>query len=121
METRELICIQCPIGCPLKVELEGDKILSVTGNTCKRGLTYAEKEITAPARTVTSTVNLVGSTLPVLPVRTSNDIPKNKIFDCMKLINEVSVNAPIKIGDIIIENVCGTGMNVISTANAVLI
>ena len=108
METKSFICINCPLGCPLTVTVENGEVKSVTGNTCKRGELYAVKEVTAPARTVTSTV---------VAVRTKTDIPKGKIFDCMKAINAAEITAPVHIGDIVIENVCGTGVNVVASAD----
>lgn len=117
MKTIELTCIQCPLGCPLTVEMDGNTIVKVEGNTCKRGEVYAQKEITAPSRTVTSTVAVEGGVHPVVAVRTNTDIPKEKIFDCMKEINAVLVKAPVKIGDVIIENVCDTGVNIVAAAN----
>ena len=80
METRSIICINCPLGCPLTVGIEDGKVVSVSGNTCKRGETYAVKEITNPSRTVTSTDKVVGGERPVVAVRTKTDIPKEKIF-----------------------------------------
>lgn len=117
METKNFICINCPLGCPLTVTLDGGKVVSVAGNTCKRGEAYAVKEVTAPARTVTSTVRVVGGERPVVAVRTKTDIPKDKIFDCMKVINTVEVPAPVRIGDVLIGNICGTGVDVVATAN----
>lgn len=117
METKNFICINCPLGCPLTVTLDGGKVVSVAGNTCKRGEAYAVKEVTAPARTVTSTVRVVGGERPVVAVRTKTDIPKDKIFDCMKVINTVEVSAPVRIGDVLIGNICGTGVDVVATAN----
>ena len=84
MAIRELTCISCPLGCPLKVETdENGAVLQVTGNTCKRGEVYGKKEVTAPERTVTSTVAVVGGSAPLVSVRTKTDIPKGKIFQCM--------------------------------------
>lgn len=117
METKNFICINCPLGCPLTVTLDGGKVVSVAGNTCKRGEAYAVKEVTAPARTVTSTVRVVGGERPVVAVRTKTDISKDKIFDCMKVINTVEVPAPVRIGDVLIGNICGTGVDVVATAN----
>ena len=116
METKSFICINCPLGCPLTVTVENGEVKSVTGNTCKRGELYAVKEVTAPARTVTSTVRVLNGERPVVAVRTKTDIPKNKIFDCMKAINAAEITAPVHIGDIVIENVCGTGVNVVASA-----
>lgn len=116
MAVRELICINCPLGCPLKVELDdGGKVTGVSGNTCKRGEEYGRREVTAPTRTVTSTVLVVGGKAPVVPVRTRTDIPKGKIFDCMEAIRQAAVQAPVRIGGVVIENVAGTGVDLIAT------
>ena len=117
METRSIICINCPLGCPLTVGIEDGKVVSVEGNTCRRGETYAVKEITNPSRTVTSTVKVVGGERPVVAVRTKTDIPKEKIFACMEAINAAEITAPVKIGDVVIADVCGTGVDVVATAN----
>lgn len=117
METKSFICINCPLGCPLTVEVENGKVVSVSGNTCKRGELYAVKEVTAPARTVTSTVRVVNGERPVVAVRTKTDIPKDKIFDCMRAINAAKIEAPVHIGDVVISDVCGTGVDVVATAN----
>ena len=112
---RELTCIVCPKGCQLTVELEGKKILSVEGYTCKRGLAYAEAECIAPMRTLTTTAAVVGG--GVVPVKTDRTVPKEMLFDCMKAINEARVPANAKLGDVVIENILGTGANVITTRN----
>ena len=107
MEERMLTCINCPLGCSVKVELENGTIKSITGNSCERGRTYAEKEVTSPTRIVTS----------IIPVKTASDIPKEKIFDCMNAINTIEAKAPISIGDVLIKNVCGTNVDIIATKN----
>jgi len=114
MITRELTCIICPRGCTLKVELEDKKIVSVTGNGCPRGLKYAQDECINPQRTVTSTVRLEDGR--VIAVKTDRPIPKEKVFECMKLINSATAHLPISIGDVIIEGVFGA--NVVATENA---
>ena len=108
---KELICIICPNGCRLKV----DENFNVTGNKCPRGAVYAKNELTHPTRTITSTVKIISKSERVLPVKTSLAIPKEKIFEAMKEINKITVKAPIKLGDIVIENLLGLGVNVIST------
>ena len=119
MPVVELTCISCPLGCPLKVETDSSgKVLKVTGNTCKRGEEYGKKEVTNPTRTVTSTVRLLGGTARVVSVRTQTDIPKEKIFQCMEEIRKAAAEAPVRIGDVILENVAGTGVSVVATANA---
>ncbi len=118
MEDRNLTCIGCPMGCPLTVTMDQGKFVSVTGNTCKRGAIYAEKEVTAPTRIVTSSVKVTGSELNAVSVKTQNDIPKEKIFDILKALKEVCVQSPVHIGDIIVENVCNTDVNIVATKNA---
>ena len=119
MPVVELTCISCPLGCPLKVETDSSgKVLKVTGNTCKRGEEYGKKEVTNPTRTVTSTVRLLGGKAPVVSVRTQTDIPKEKIFQCMEEIRKAAAEAPVRIGDVILENVAGTGVSVVATTNA---
>jgi CxxC motif-containing protein len=112
---RELTCIVCPKGCQLTVELDGKKVVSVEGYTCKRGLTYAETECTAPMRTLTTTAAVVGG--GVVPVKTDRTVPKEMLFECMKAINEIRVPADAKLGDVVIENILGTGANVVTTRN----
>ena len=117
MKTVNLICIGCPLGCPLTVEMESNEVKSVSGNTCPRGDAYAKKELTNPTRIVTSTVRVSGGKLAMVSVKTQSDIPKDKIFDCVKALKDVEVPAPVKIGDVIVENIAGTGVNVIATKN----
>ncbi|MBC2581103.1 DUF1667 domain-containing protein [Clostridium sp. DJ247] len=114
MNTRELVCIGCPMGCALQVKIENDEVIDVTGQTCKRGEEYGKKECTNPTRIVTSTVVVEGGEIDALPVKTESDIPKGKIFECVKALKGVIVKAPVKIGDIIVENVLGTGVNIIA-------
>ena len=115
MEIRTLTCISCPMGCPLTVEMDGNAIISVTGNTCKRGDVYARKEVTAPTRIVTSTVKVTNGSADMVSVRTKTDIPKDKIFDCVKCLKGVSVEAPVHIGDVIVPNAAGTGVDIVAT------
>lgn len=116
METRELTCIGCPLGCTLRVELnDAGEVVSVSGNTCKRGEEYGRREVTAPVRMVTSTVRVTSGKAAVVPVRTATDIPKGKIFDCMDEIRSAVVAAPVKIGDVVIENVAGTGVSIVAS------
>lgn len=115
MEVKKLICINCPMGCPLEVEM-GDEI-KVSGNTCPRGEDYAKKEVTNPTRIVTSTVQVENGEIPMVSVKTQNDIPKGKIFTIMEEIEKVTIKAPVAIGDIVIENCADTGVNIIATKN----
>lgn len=114
MEKRELICIGCPLGCPLTVTIDGDDIV-VTGNTCKRGDDYGRKEVTNPTRIVTTTVPVKGGTIPMVSVKTKSAIPKGKIFDCMKELSEIELAAPVHIGDIVLAKCAGTDIPVVAT------
>lgn len=111
---KNMTCISCPLGCQLEVEFNGE--IKVKGNRCKRGEEYAKNEVINPTRIITSTVRVFGGDRPLLSVKTDKEIPKTKIFDIMKEINKVIVNAPVEIGDIIIENVLGTGSNIVATS-----
>lgn len=115
MENRDLICIGCPMGCMITVSMENGEVVSVTGNTCKRGDTYARKEVTNPTRIVTSSVRVTDGVLPVVSVKTKEDIPKEKIADCMKALKEVTVKAPVHIGDVLLTDVADTGVDIIAT------
>ncbi len=116
METKNLTCIGCPMGCSLTVTIDGENI-TVAGNTCPHGADYAKKEVTNPTRVVTSTVRVLGADIARVSVKTASDIPKNKIFDCMKEISAIEVNAPVAIGDVIIKDCAGTGVDVVATKN----
>lgn len=114
-EIRELICIGCPLGCPLTVEINEGQVVSVKGNTCANGDRYARKEVTDPRRTVTSTVVVKGGEQAVVSVKTATDIPKNKIFDCMEELAKIEISAPVAIGDVVAENIADTGISVVAT------
>jgi CxxC motif-containing protein len=115
MSTRELTCIGCPMGCALVVELEGKEVISVKGNSCKIGEDYGKKECTNPTRVVTSSVLVSGGESEILSVKTERDIPKDMIYDCVRALKNVVVKAPIYIGDVVLENVLDTGVNIIAT------
>lgn len=117
MSTIELTCIGCPLGCPLTVTLEGNDVTKVTGNTCLKGEIYAKKEVTNPTRIVTSTVRVSGGRCVMVNVKTEVDIPKNKVFECMEALKGVEVAAPVEIGDIVLADVAGTGVNVVAARN----
>lgn len=113
---RKLVCISCPVGCNLTVRLKEDgTVQSVEGNRCKRGEIYGTKEVTAPARTVTSTVLLESAELPVLPVRTRTDIPKEKMDACMEELRRARITAPVRAGDVVVADIAGTGVDLIAT------
>ena len=115
MEEKHLTCICCPMGCAITVKLQDGEIVSVTGNTCKNGDQYARKELTNPTRIVTSTVRVRGGSSPAVSVKTASDIPRGKIFDCVKALKEVEVEAPVSIGQVILTDVADTGVSVVAT------
>ncbi|MCX5773137.1 MAG: DUF1667 domain-containing protein [Fusobacteria bacterium] len=116
MKAQELICIVCPIGCHMSVEKKGEDY-TVTGNGCPRGIAYTKKELTAPSRTLTTTVKISHSNFRRLPVKTSSEVPKERLFDVMEEINTLTVEAPIKMGDIILKDVLGLGVDIVSSKN----
>lgn len=117
MEQRTLTCIGCPMGCQVTVTLENGQVTAVTGNTCKRGEDYARKEVTHPTRIVTTTVRVTGGSAPVVSVKTAGDIPKEAIFPVMRALDGVILPAPVKIGDVVLADAAGTGVNVVATKN----
>ena len=108
---KEFVCIECPKGCRLKV----DDDMNVTGNTCIRGKTYAINELTCPKRVITSTVVIKSKLVSRMPVMTEHEVPKEKMFDIVKALDAVRLEAPVKCRDVVIENVCDTGVNIIAT------
>lgn len=116
-KTVELTCICCPIGCALNAQVNADGTVQVSGNKCPRGAAYGEKELTNPTRIVTSTVCVAGRKDTVVAVKTASDIPKGKIMECMRALQDVEVEPPVHIGDIILENVADMGVNIVATRN----
>lgn len=110
---KEFTCIICPRGCLLHVDDE----MNVTGNTCPRGKQYAISELTNPVRTITSSVRVNNREDLLVSVKTSGSIPKGKIFDVMAEINKLSVNAPTKIGDVVVKDILGLGVDILVTKN----
>ena len=108
---KELTCIICPRGCHLVVDDE----LNVTGNSCPRGAVYAKQELTNPTRTLTTTVKIKAKNAVRLPVKSKEPLPKGKIMEAMKEINKATVLAPIHIGDVVIKNILGLGIDIVAT------
>lgn len=114
---RTFTCIMCPNGCDIEAVIEDGNVISMEGNLCKRGAEYVEQEIVDPKRTIASSVLVKHGELPLVSVRLDRPIPKDRIFDVMKEIAAVSLEAPVAMGDVVIENVLGLGSNVIATKN----
>lgn len=115
--SREMICINCPMGCRLTVDDADKANIKVTGNTCPRGVTYATNEIIAPKRMVTGSVVVVGGTIPMVSVKTREAIPKGLIFESLEQLKQVRLTAPVHIGDVVIADVCGCGVDFVATKN----
>lgn len=114
---KEYTCIICPNGCEITAEIENQEILSLSGAKCKRGQEYVAQELTAPERTLSTSMLILGGTLPLASVRLSSPIPKERIFDAMEAIKKIQLEAPVCIGQVVIENVLGLKSNVIITKN----
>ena len=114
--TKELVCIVCPRSCRMTITSEGDELV-VTGNTCKRGKEFAINEMTDPRRTVCTTVRTSFPAVPVLPVRVSGAIPKNKIFDLMHEVNRITVSKRIGREEVVVPNILDLGVDLIATSN----
>lgn len=116
MSERILICIGCPLGCRLTAELDGETVVSVSGNTCKRGDEYARRECTAPERTVCGTVRITGAShTPTLSVRTAFPVPKEKVMAVAEEMRRCTVQAPVSIGDVVVSDAAGTGVPLLAT------
>ena len=118
MTQRQLTCIGCPMGCQLIAPVENRVGTPVTGNPCKRGDSYAREQGVAPARTVTGTVRCTGGTAPGVSVRTAGEVPKAKVLDLAHALNTPLVTLPVAAGDVVIPDVCGTGVAVVATKSA---
>lgn len=111
----EFTCIRCPVGCLLTVSLENGRFLGVTGNACGRGVDYARDESVAPTRMISSTVPLHGGALAVLPVKTAAPIAKGLVAECVKALAGVEVEAPVRMGDVVVADICGSGVDMVAT------
>ena len=114
METRELTCIVCPVGCRVTVEVDGEE-MRITGNGCKRGEAYCRQGVTCPVRTVTSLVAVDGGEHPLCPVKTARPVPREKVPEVLAALRALRVSAPIAIGDVLAEDVAGTGVALVAT------
>lgn len=118
--TRVLTCIRCPRGCQVTVELDdGGSVVAVAGNSCKRGEAYAKAEVVSPVRTVTTTVAVEGSAgRRLVSVKTVPEVPKGAVLDVMAAAMGVAAHAPVRIGDVLLADVAGTGSDLVATKDA---
>lgn len=112
---KEIICTICPLGCHITVTGEGDVIESIEGYTCKRGEKYGRQEFARPVRILTSTVKLTGGAQPLLPVRSDKPVSRELLFSCMDVLKEAKVSVPVKRYDVVVENICGSGVNIVAS------
>lgn len=111
---RSFACIICPIGCDLTAATEGTGVVSVCGNACPRGEAYARSECIDPRRTLTSTIAVSGGVMKLVPVKTAREIPVQLLFPCMEIIRRACVSAPVRLGEVLIPDILGTGVPVIA-------
>lgn len=113
---RELTCIVCPNGCRITVA-GAPGSLQISGQRCPRGAAYAQTELTHPMRSLTTTVRTSDPAHPALPVRTGGEIPKERLFDALRALSAVCIAPPVAVGDVVYENLCGTGVSVVATSD----
>ncbi len=114
-EQREFICVVCPVGCTIRATVEGKEIVSLEGQACKRGEAFVREELTAPKRMLTTTVRVRGGQYPLLPVRSSAPLPKDKLLAAAALLRQVEVQAPVEDHQVIVPNILGTGVDIIAS------
>lgn len=114
-EEKVFTCINCPMGCTIRVGLENDEIVSIEGNECKAGEKYVKAELENPTRVLTTTVKVKNGVLSRVPVRSSDEIPKEDILSCVRYLDDVEVEAPIEIHSPVVEDILGTEVDIITT------
>ena len=117
---KKFVCIRCPRGCEITTTLDGYTIDKVEGNVCKMGIEYVENEVKDPRRIITTTVKVRNGKFPLVPVWTSQPIPKDKIAGLLKEIRKVELRAPVEIGRIVLKNIFNTGVDVVTSGNVEL-
>ena len=118
MEEQEITCIICPVGCRMQARVEDGALTNLTGNACKRGEVYAKQECLMPERMVTAVAPVAGSLVPV-SLKTERPVPKDRIADCMREIAALRLRLPILMGDVLLEDVAGTGVRLLATRSLV--
>lgn len=115
---KRITCIVCPQGCEMMVHMDDKgRILEITGHSCKRGEAYARTEVTDPRRTLTTTMRVNGGSAPLVSVKTDTPVPKGALLKCMKAVGKAMANAPVRIGDVLIADIEGTGANIVATCD----
>lgn len=119
-ENRHFTCITCPIGCEIDVELEDGAVVSMEGNKCDKAEDFVRQEVEEPMRVLTTTVRIKGAKWAMLPVRTDKPVPKRLLFDVMRQLAGIELQAPIQVSDVIANDVAGTGADVIASRSVEL-
>ena len=114
-ENREFICVTCPVGCTIEAIIEGGELIAVKGNACRRGQAFVQEEITNPRRMLTTTVQVIGGTLPLVPVHSSEPLPKSLLREAAAALRHVRIPAPVSSGQVVVPNVLGTGVDMIAS------
>ena len=114
MTQQEIICILCPLGCQMNVQFTGDRIKAIEGNQCKKGIKYAKQEIIFPGRVLTTTIEMLDPNSPLLPVRSNKELPKDRLDECMREIAKHQVEQPVQIGEAVIKDILGIGIDIIA-------
>ena len=112
---KEIICTVCPRGCHILAEGDGKSVALLEGYGCKRGITYATAEYSNPVRILTTTVKVEDKENELLPVRSNTPVPQAKLFECRDIIKKTTVKAPVKRYDVIVKDICGTGVDIVAT------
>ncbi len=114
---KEITCIICPIGCRMMVEYKDETILNIEGFECKKGKKYGSEELLNPVRTLTTTIAVKDGEIPLVSVKTDKPIQKDKLFEVMDFISGIEVDAPVKLGDVLVENILGLKTDILATKN----
>ena len=115
-DTDKFVCIGCPVGCPLELAHEGNRIIEVAGNDCRRGEKYAKQEFTDPRRSLSTTVAIAGAVWARLPVKTTGQVPKHRVLEAARAIHQIRCRAPVAVGQVLLEGLLGeTGLDVVAT------
>ena len=117
MEEKEIICVSCPMGCRITVQAQKGDVISIIGNDCPKGIKYAKGEFINPVRILPTTVKVIGGELPLVSVKTEKAIPKRLLLKAMVEIAEIEVKAPVEIGQVIKDDLIGTGVKLVATRN----
>ena len=112
---KEITCIVCPIGCKILVRTDGTKFEVIKGNKCKKGIEYARNEALDPRRMLTTSILVRNGDWPLVSVKSSKPIPKEKVFSVLEEIKRVDIKAPVKSGQAILKNVADTDIDIIAT------